>query len=127
QLADAVRHFLDALGDAGPLIGELAGGVADVLTPAVRALADLIQLIADGFNALPEPAQDVVGAIGGIGIAALAFLVIGGRLLKFFGGLSTNIKDSIDWLKKFRKAQDDIDDTDVDVDPGTKKKTKKKG
>ncbi|MFE2751560.1 hypothetical protein ACFXGA_06105 [Actinosynnema sp. NPDC059335] len=121
DLADAVGEFLEALGDAGPLVGELAGGVADVLTPAVRALADLLQLLADGFNALPEPAQDVIGAVGGLGIAALAFLVIGGKLLKFFTDMGSGIKDSIDWLKKWRK---EVKDTagDADLDAVGKKK-----
>jgi hypothetical protein len=121
DLAEALGDFLTALGDAGPLIGELASGVANVLTPAVQALTALLELLTSWFNSLPEPVQDVIGGVAGLGIAALAFLVIGGKMIKFFTDLSGGIKDSIDWLKKWRKeAKDTATDPDLDLD-GKKK------
>jgi phage-related protein len=81
RLATAIGNFLKSLGNAGPLIGSLVGGLADVLTPVVEALAWLIRTLTDAFNSLPPGMQSVVGGLGGLVLAVGIAIIIFNKLL----------------------------------------------
>jgi hypothetical protein len=108
KAADAVGDFLKAIGDSGPLVGKVVDGVLTVLTPALEALTKLIELVVKGFNALPEPAQDVIGLIGGLGLVITAFLIIG---VKFVGWLADVVKGAKDAIKFVGELGDKIKKT----------------
>jgi phage-related protein len=141
KLGVALGRFLDALGDAGPLVGSLANGVSDVLSPVIDALTWLIKTLVDIFNSLPKPVQDVIGQFGGLVIAAglgvLAFKKVIDITKTFVGAFDTvagAIKAAIsklaDWLKLSKEAKaadlggDFLDGGGVD---GKKKKGGKLG
>lgn len=77
----AVGDLLDALGGAGPLVGALAGGLADVLTPAVQALTWALEALTGWFNSLPQPMQELVGGLGGVALAAGVAVFALGRII----------------------------------------------
>lgn len=85
KLADAVGRFLSALGENGPLIGEIAEGVTRVLVPALHALAFILETLAGWFNSLPEPVQNLVGSLAGA-------VVVAGVLFFAFGKLISALK-----------------------------------
>jgi len=49
---------------------DLAGEALSTLTPALEGLSDILKDVRDGFNELPEPVQNVIGVVAGIGVAA---------------------------------------------------------
>ncbi|SHE66114.1 phage tail tape measure protein, TP901 family, core region [Seinonella peptonophila] len=62
----------------------LAISIGTTLTPAVRAAADAIKVIADAFNSLPAPVQSFIG----IALAVVsALLLIGGVVMMAYFGL----------------------------------------
>jgi phage-related protein len=98
RLGSAVGGLLKALGNAGPFIGSLVGGLADVLSPVIEGLTWLIKTLTDLFNGLPEPMQDVIGQFGGmtlaIGLAVIALnklLSIGKSAIGVVGGIAATL------------------------------------
>jgi len=84
----AVGDLLVALGDAGPLVGALAGGVAEVLTPAVKALTWALEALTGWFNALPQPMQDTIGLLGGWVIAGGLLTLALGKIVRVGAGVA---------------------------------------
>ena len=96
RLGEALGKFLQALGSAGPMIGQFVGGLADVLTPIVEALTWLVKTLVELFESLPPGMQDAITGFTGmtvvIGLAILAFgklLKIGAGVLGMVGKLAT--------------------------------------
>jgi phage-related protein len=118
KLGTALGEFLTALGDAGPLVGALANGVSDVLSPVIDALTWLIKALVDIFDKLPKPVQDFVGDLGGLAIAGGLAIIglnkvidVGKSFITAFdnvrGAVSKAIdklKDWIGWADKAKKA-----------------------
>lgn len=72
----AVSDLLSALGSAGPLIGDVAAGLATVLVPVLYALTGLIRAVTAAWNSLPAPVQAVIGVFGGAALAAGGLLIV---------------------------------------------------
>lgn len=81
RLADAVGRFLSALGDNGPLIGEIAEGVTRVLVPALELLAFILETVGRWFESLPEPVQNLIGGFAGAVVVAGALFFVFGKLI----------------------------------------------
>jgi hypothetical protein len=65
-------------------LGEAAEAAGVFLLPLVTTLASGLKLIADGFSALPGPAQGMVVALAGVAAAVGPVLWIGGKLIANF-------------------------------------------
>lgn len=79
---DGVSELLSALGDAGPLIGDMASGMATVLTPVLYALAGVLKAVTAAWNSLPGPVQAVISVFGGAALAGGALLLVLYKIIK---------------------------------------------
>lgn len=92
NLAGSVEQLGGAIESAGIVIGEK-------LSPYIRQLADWIASLVDKFNNLSPEMQDFIIKAGLIAAAIGPILLIGGKLLIFFGTLGTSLKGIMDGFK----------------------------
>lgn len=83
---EAIGDLLGAIGEMGPLLGEIVEGLVWAAMP-LGVLADVIRFLADMFDKLPQPVKDATGLIIGIGVAALVATGLVGKLGKMAAGV----------------------------------------
>ena len=58
------------------LMGAIGSAILPVLVPAMKAAADVVNFLADGFKKLPEPIRAVIGIVGALVMGFLAYQTV---------------------------------------------------